>query len=700
MHDYDFLLIEKPIQTSLGDCLTLLSKYQLEEIANHHKIQNPSKIKKAELIECLKIKIIEKVKFLFNYKMLYFYDLCMCFADQNNQEKRLIEIKNQYFSDYDDEDFEETVLEVVDYLVSYGFVFAFRDLKTEVDIFIFPTELYSLVKNHTIENIAKYEVPASYAKILTDLYGICSFDIVQDLYNRDCGAEKIEGKQEFIMLAEQLTQIDETLYFENETFYHRRVKDYGLEQAILEKRKNFKQYIPSSRELRLKGCCDFYEEDNPKLESLIMFLIKKKVSSDLAYCFCVYIIDEMKSIVNPSELIKIVTETSPYKPKDIDQANEYLSVITDLFNSVHSWFNWGWQPNELSQKVHSAQKDLVLSEEKIQKLKEERNNVPPLKLPKNCHIPSTYEILEIKTEFDKYWGNGIVEPDWFSAGRSQENRLKSYFNKFKKYLSEMPEQSFNMLMDQFLASIWHKNANRGGQFGNQKWDYHVFTIYQQIGEELFTCIDSDGKPFVLFSHSAQIHYDNDSFTCFSILVDMGGWSMCYGPVLSWKSFLPEDLHFLASKIATQLYEQQGFSVVVQFNPVPFWISSMYSEMPVLSHKNKRILNCFQECRFKDDFVPDFPKTWHFEKVGSLSRWINKKNDYLASSGMYVDEKTKKVLLFAHTQDDFYKIQKQFQKYLVIKCEPEFASMSMLSFCIETFKKEPLLVSYEKKFEKR
>ncbi|MBO5116320.1 MAG: hypothetical protein J6C25_02330, partial [Treponema sp.] len=141
-------------------------------------------------------------------------------------------------------------------------------------------------------------------------------------------------------------------------------------------------------------------------------------------------------------------------------------------------------------------------------------------------------------------------------------------------------------------------------------------------------------------------------------------------------------------------------VVVQFNPVPFWISSMYSEMPVLSHKNKRILNCFQECRFKDDFVPDFPKTWHFEKVGSLSRWINKKNDYLASSGMYVDEKTKKVLLFAHTQDDFYKIQKQFQKYLVIKCEPEFASMSMLSFCIETFKKEPLLVSYEKKFEKR
>ena len=101
----------------------------------------------------------------------------------------------------------------------------------------------------------------------------------------------------------------------------------------------------------------------------MVFLIKKKVSSDLAYCFCVYIIDEMKSIVNPSELIKIVTETSPYKPKDIDQANEYLSVITDLFNSVHSWFNWGWQPNELSQKVHSAQKDLVLSEEKIQKLK-------------------------------------------------------------------------------------------------------------------------------------------------------------------------------------------------------------------------------------------------------------------------------------------------------------------------------------------
>lgn len=48
MHDYDFLLIEKPVQTSLGDCLTLLSKYQLEEIANHHKIQNPSKIKKAE----------------------------------------------------------------------------------------------------------------------------------------------------------------------------------------------------------------------------------------------------------------------------------------------------------------------------------------------------------------------------------------------------------------------------------------------------------------------------------------------------------------------------------------------------------------------------------------------------------------------------------------------------------------------------
>ena len=270
--------------------------------------------------------------------------------------------------------------------------------------------------------------------------------------------------------------------------------------------------------------------------------------------------------------------------------------------------------------------------------------------------------------------------------------------KYKKHLAEIADENFTKLFDQLFASIWHKNANREEPFGNKHWDFHAFSIYQEIGENLFTCIDSDGKLFVLYSGSAKIHYDAESFTCCSILVDMGGWFLCYGPVFSWKEIFPEDLLYLASRTASQLYEQQGFSAVVQFNPIPIWASVGISEMPPLLHKNKEIINCFQECRFKDDIIPDLPKSFHLEKKGNLSRWITNAQDYLSSYGLYYDEKSKVVFVYAHNKEDFYIIQKQLSKYIIPKKDPEFVSMAMLSFSMELFKKNPLIIDFEQKFE--
>ncbi len=690
-----FSIENKPIQTSLSKCLTSLSKLQLEVIAKNHKIQNVSKIKKAELIEYLEKEILQKIVFFFDYQEVTYFLLCLIFSTIQSHEKDLIELKNNYFDDFDDDEFERYIYDIKKDLLSYGFLFHFYN--GEEEIFVFPQELAVKIIEYPIENAAKHEDFAFYVKVLTDLYGICPIDFVQDIFNRDFPFIKIQNKNEFIGHITKVASMDSKILFENQTLYHYKVKENNIEKIILERRKDFKPYMPTHIELLEKYCSDCFEENNPCFDELMDYLIHKKITFELAYDFAKSIVIEMKSIIRPNDLFKIVQEHSPYVPKDIDEANEYLAVITNLYNSIHSWYNWGWVPNELSRVARSTQKDLIYTKEKLEEINEKRNNVTPLKLPKNCKIPSKTEILTTKANFAKYWGNNVIEPMWFSIGDVQTKRINPYLSKFKKYVSEIPEESFGQLMDQYLASIWHKNANRGGVFGNQQWNYHVFSIYQQIDDNLFTCIDSDGKPFVLYSESATIHYESDSFTCFSILVDIGGWFMCYGPVLFWRCLYPSDLHFLASKTASQLYLQKGLSEVVQFNPVPFWVSYILSTMPVIGHKNKRITNCFQECRFKDDVIPAIPKSWKFEKAGNISRWIANSDDYLSSYGLYYDEKSKKVLLFAHTENDFYKTRSKFLKNLVINAEEEIVSMAMLSFYMNAFKKEPLLVTYEKKF---
>ena len=96
----------------------------------------------------------------------------------------------------------------------------------------------------------------------------------------------------------------------------------------------------------------------------------------------------------------------------------------------------------------------------------------------------------------------------------------------------MPEDAMPKLLDQWLASLWHKSANRGGRFGDVQWNYHVFEPVEQIGENLFSCIDSDGSIFVVYSPSVGTQFE-EVITCMSVLIDAGGWFLTYGPVLGW-----------------------------------------------------------------------------------------------------------------------------------------------------------------------
>ena len=81
----------------------------------------------------------------------------------------------------------------------------------------------------------------------------------------------------------------------------------------------------------------------------------------------------------------------------------------------------------------------------------------------------------------------------YDATSAQIKKLSVSLKKYVRFFRNLPEDLIPHLIDQWLASAWHKNANLGGTFGNQRWNYHAFRPIEKIGKNVFTCIDGDGK---------------------------------------------------------------------------------------------------------------------------------------------------------------------------------------------------------------
>lgn len=717
-----FVIKAKPCY-KLSECLTLYSKMQLQILLNTLNLNEPidSKVKttKSELVSFLNDKILERLDYLFRYLDGYDFIITSAYCKDDDADKgRLLEIFMQSFG----EGAEDRILQANMTAFENGLFFLFAEDK-ENPVLVVPDEVKAKVRE--LVELAKEDKfePGDlhdfmeYGEVLSALYGLCPTDVFMQIYERDYPESKInkKNKKDLNLYFERAALISGIFIYKNNM-----LKDFSVskhfEEYIIKDRNQFKPYIPSKDEIFEHTGFSDYDEDNPAFKKFIKFLRKELKGRDYAEDAAYDIIPLIKVRYSLQEIVdyiqkeyEILTEEKSFK--------EFCSIYQDLNNTCHLWSNWGLAPESLRDKYGDTVKT-AFSDDFLEELKKERENRPHIELPESCIVPSDEEIAELREEFDEYWGKNKSEPVWFKNGEKVLSRIMKEIKANINVLSQIPEQSMNMFFDQWLASVYHANANREGSFGDRAWNFYTFDIAEKLRENLFTCLLPDGSPIVVASPSLNKLFDEDNLSCLTVLVDMGGWFIAYGPQMGWKGLRARDIEVLARSVATQTFELKGLTGVIHFNPVPFWCAQKIANIPPLYHNGELVSQCFAETRFLENLkclkdsneaTIDFPPEWACKKgkewiheiseksSGKMERWIFNKDDYLGSSAVYHDIKTGTVLLYSCDEELFDKALEEFSPFFDQKhCEVVKMSMSLATM-IKNNKKEKLLQRFEKGF---
>lgn len=701
------LVIKKECVHSLSDCLNALSKTQLLMIvAEVFPLSfNASKYTKVKLIPIIQTEIHRRILYAFKY----FYPFVSAFFIGFVFKDKLTNIL-AHFKELEKARISRQEAEIIaaQLLMENGFCFAFLPKGKRTVQYVIPDELHTIAAQMAEKLASEDTQPIArndfllYANVLTSLYGICPVDLFMNIYNRDT-RHPITDRQAFLWHMEEAASMSNDCYFTDNSMVSNYIfyDDYDEQkQALAQCRENFHPYIPSEEEILKKLFISSYDADTQAYKQCFDWLTQHAVgeyeAKTMVEIICAYISIDLT--IN-EQLDFVRTYNDALGSVSADEFNRLLAILIELNNSCHRWTLWGHTSDEFFEETREKPKLPVIAEtpgnsdHEAQAIQTGNHRL----LPEGCRIPSEEEYKNRRKLFDDYGNYGGDRLPWLSTSRTQIRRIESSYKKITRIFDEMPNDSPEELIEQWLASIWHNKANRGGMFGNQQWNYAVFAPLEKLDENIFLCKGHDGKPFVVYSSAINTCY-GDFLTCMSVLIDMGGWYILYGPVVFWKALFIFDFITLAKQIAPQMYEEQGLTAVIQFNPCPFWATTYLAhELPIV-HGNTIIIDCSLECTFKHNALPELPKTWAMEQSGNYTRWIYNKSDYLNSRRIYYNDKTHEVFLSAHNEDAFNKLLKTLKKNIEQgKYEVKKMSMTMSKFFYGVLKYPHKLAQLEKKF---
>lgn len=695
-----FAIKTKPCY-KLSECLNAYKKEQLLLLADYMKFENEieATISKEELVKFLYINILERLEYIFLYSDPYDFIITSAFSKEDDSEKgHFLEVFTTNFG----EGAETQIMLSNMHAIQNGIMFVFAE-DDENPVLVVPDEvkekimvLIKQAKNNEFEP-GEMNPFLQYCEVLSNLYGICTPDVFMQIYKRDYPKVKI-AKEDLETCFIRAASISRNFIYENNMIQSDMV-DKQFVEYILKDRKNFSPYIPSEDELYDHMVLADYDEDNPAFVKFVNFLNKELEDDGFGEEAALDIIPLIK-VFYPIQAVVEYIQKNYEILSEKKSFEKFLPIYQELVNTSHLWSNWGHTPESLRTEDGNLKKS-AYSEEFLDELKKKRENCPHIELPADCVVPSDDEIKKAKKEFETYWGKNETEPAWHKDGDRVLSRIMKDIKSNLNVISQFPESTMNQLFDQWLASVYHANVNKPGVFGNQKWKYYAFEIAEKLRDGLYTCFLTDGIPIVIAAPGFDSHFENDNCCCLTVLVDMGGWYLTYGPQLVWKGLQARDIEVLASSVASQTFDLKGLTGVIHFNPVPFWCAQRIATIPSMVHKGVPVIQCYAETSFLNEEIPVFPAKWEHEvsekSSGKFERWILNKDDYLGSCTVYHDKKTGTVLLYSCNEDLFDKTFSEFSKYFNQKnCTTLKMSMILAPF-IKNNKKEKLLGKFEKGF---
>ena len=702
------LIIKKECAHSLFDCLNALSKKQLFIIAGQ-VMQPPFDVQrytKAALIPILQAEIRKRMLYAFKY---FYPFVSVFFIGFAFKERRDDIIKNFEEPELAKIPVDELEVVAAQMLMESGFCFAFLPKGRKRVEYVIPDELHAIAIQlaDALSSEDTQPIPRTdlflYGNVLTSLYGICPVDLFMDIYNR-YAKDPIPDKQAFLWCMEEAASMSDSYYFIDDSVASMYIPytDYDdISNYILNCRETLQPYIPSPEELMENLFCSSYEENTDAYRQCVDWFARyaqdEYEPQGTVELLCSYI---KMGMLFEHQLELLQEHTGILNAIPRNKRELLIPLMLKLNDITRRWINWGHTENEIAEEDsdESLLNDSAETADTVDSKEQKSCTIQDIALPKDCRIPSAEEYETQRALFDDYCNHGHNLP-WHRDAETHIRRIAPSYKKIAHIFDKMPDDPPEELFDQWLASIWHKKANRSGTFGNQQWNYAVFTPLEKLGDNIYSCEGHDGKIFVAYSPAIE-RFFGDYPTFMSVPVDMGGWYILYGPVIFWKGLFTFDFTALAKKVAPQMYKDQGLNAVIQFNPCPFWATSYLAHVPPVAHGNIPAIEYSLECTFKNNTIPELPKSWTREDAGNYTRWLYNKNDYLNSRRIYYNHKTHEVFLSAHNNDAFNKLLKNVSKYIDIsKHGIEKMSMILTMFCYNTLKYPHKLAELEKKFEK-
>lgn len=701
------LVIKKEAVYTLSECLSALSKTQQLILAN--EIMPPSfdaeKYTKAKLIPILTAEIQRRILYAFQYLHPFVSAFFVGFV---YPEKFSDILKN--FKEIEQSTIPRHYLEILaaQILIESGFCFGFLPKGKRTVQYVVPQELH-IIAAHMAESLSAdnaqpvfYIDFLPYAEILSSLYGICPVDMFMQIYNRDV-QNPIEDKQEFLWRMEEAATMSNVCYFAEDSIVSVFIPyaAYNTIRLNIESlRQRFQPYIPSPEEMTDRLFCTSYEEKTGAYQQCTEWFTRYMKDEcdpyDITARLCSYI-----KLAFPFErqldVLEAYLEAHDSDFQSVPEENRklLLPILQELNVITRHWELWGHTPDEVSLKEPT---NIQTAGERMQKAEHPMLAI----LPKGSRIPSEEDYNRQRQLFDEYCDYGNNLP-WWSKGPAAAKKIAASYKKIAHVFDKMPEDNPEELIDQWLASLWHKGANRQGHFGSQQWNYAVFRPFNKLAENVFCCQGHDGALFVVYSKLINIHFE-ENLTGMSVLIDMGGWYLLYGPVVFWRGLSPFDFIALAKQVAPQMYKEQGLNAVIQFNPCPFWALTYLANKPPYIDGDTVLVECSLECAFIDNVIPQLSKSWSMESVGNYTRWTYDKKNYVNSRRIYYNHKTHEVLLSAHCVKTFDKLLRNVRKYLDFDEKhsdenTEKKSLLLVEFWNDVLKYPDRIAQLDKKFKK-
>ena len=186
----------------------------------------------------------------------------------------------------------------------------------------------------------------------------------------------------------------------------------------------------------------------------------------------------------------------------------------------------------------------------------------------------------------------------------------------------------------------------------------------------------------------------------TLLFTNGSCLQTIGPLHYYQGLASMDFHYYAKLLRPDLYQQSGLSAVMTDTPEDFVILDVFTEIPSIGHKGKRLFSCSSTFVATSLDQSALSSSFDIEDAQGKMRFrLKGNNPPFATADLYWDPSKQEAFIYTKNKEDYDRIALALKSQLEAPPEPQvFATQIMEIAARELLGVEPPVIAWEKAFE--